>query len=110
MVSSKHEQLFVELIDRGLTDTEAAGQWRSLMAIELSFFRGDTAQQLREQGREQGLAQGLVGSVVRVLQRRGVVLSAEQHKRLIDCTDTVKLGDWLERAAIAETAEDVFDN
>ncbi|WP_249358141.1 hypothetical protein [Nocardia cyriacigeorgica] len=97
-------QLFIELIDRGLTNTPAAGQWRKLMAIELSFFRGDTAQQLREEGREEGIAT----SVLRVLRRRGVVLSAAQELSISSCRDLAQLGEWLERAAVADSAEDVF--
>ncbi|MFE3442271.1 hypothetical protein ACFXNW_04490 [Nocardia sp. NPDC059180] len=97
-------QLFIELIDRGLTNTPAAGQWRKLMAIELSFFRGDTAQQLRDEGREEGLAT----SVLRVLRRRGVVLSTAQELSISSCHDLARLGEWLERAAVADSAEDVF--
>ncbi|MBF6083941.1 hypothetical protein IU485_21460 [Nocardia cyriacigeorgica] len=109
-------QLFIELIDRGLTNTPAAGHWRKLMAIELSFFRGDTAQQLRaegreeglEKGREQGREEGLATSVLRVLRRRGVVLSAAQELSISSCRDLTQLGVWLERAAVADSAEDVF--
>ncbi|TLG07849.1 hypothetical protein FEK35_17890 [Nocardia cyriacigeorgica] len=89
------------------------------MAIDLSFFRGATAQMLREQGREQGYAEGLeqgraearreLGAIVlRVLRSRGVVLTTEQAELISACRDIDQLCEWLDRAALADSAGDVF--
>ncbi|TLF82671.1 hypothetical protein [Nocardia cyriacigeorgica] len=81
------------------------------MAIELSFFRGATAQMLREQGREQGRAEArreLGAIVLLVLRSRGVVLTTEQAELISACRDIDQLCEWLDRAALADSAADVF--
>ncbi|MGC9495529.1 hypothetical protein [Streptomyces sp. WG7] len=74
------------------------------MDRDLSFFRSQTAQSLRAEGYAQGLAE----AVLRVLERRGVVVSEEERARIVGCTDPDTLNVWLNRAIAVVSAAEVF--
>ena len=103
---------YAELIEQGISHTDAAKLWRDKMDTDLSFFRSESAQRLRAQGREQGfeqgLGQGVARSVLTVLTSRGIELSADQRKLLADTTDVDQLNAWLLRAVTATRAEELF--
>ncbi|MEV0851767.1 hypothetical protein [Nocardia fluminea] len=109
-------EFYAELIEQGISHTDAAKLWRDKMDTDLSFFRSESAQRLRAQGREQGfeqgleqgLGQGVASSVLTVLTGRGIELSADQRKLLADTTDVDQLNAWLLRAVTATRAEELF--
>ena len=51
--------VWAELLERGLGDTRAAENWRTMMSVDLSFFKSKTSQWLREDGRAEGREEGL---------------------------------------------------
>jgi hypothetical protein len=63
---------------------------------------------LMAEGRAKGLAQGEAQIVLRVLTARGLQLPAEIRERVLSCTDTAQLEVWGDRAATANTLDDVF--
>ncbi|MGW6725387.1 hypothetical protein ACWF9G_05710 [Nocardia sp. NPDC055029] len=107
---------YAELVEQGISHTDAAQLWRDQMATDLSFFRSESAQRLREQGREQGLEQGLeqgraeqaARSVLTVLTGRGIELSAAHRARLAETTDLAQLNTWLVQALTATRASELF--
>ncbi|ROQ68537.1 hypothetical protein EDD93_3006 [Streptomyces sp. 840.1] len=57
---------------------------------------------------EQGQAQGRAQSLLLILEVRGVVVTDEMREKITDCTGPGRLSEWLQRAATASSAEDVF--
>ena len=60
------------------------------------------------QGEARGLAQGEARMLLRVLAARGLAPPAQIRARVLACTDAAQLDAWGERAATANTVEDVF--
>jgi hypothetical protein len=63
---------------------------------------------LIEEGLAKGLAQGEADAILRVLDARGLKVTAAQRERIAGCADLKQLQDWITRAATAATAADVF--
>lgn len=90
------------------------------MATDLSFFRSESAQRLREQGRvqgieqglerglEQGLEQGIADTIVRILRRRGIEVSEESEQAITGCHDRARLDRWVDRSLDVTTAEELL--
>lgn len=97
--------IFIELTEQGLGKTQAADLWRHLMAVDLSFFQSQTAQQLRAEGRAEGRAE----AVLLLLGHRNVEVSEEDRERILGCGDPDVLDVWLKRALTATSAAEVFD-
>ncbi|AZM64573.1 MULTISPECIES: hypothetical protein [unclassified Streptomyces] len=96
--------VFIELTEQGLGKTPAADLWRHLMAVDLSFFQSQTAQQLRAEGHAEGRAEDLL----LLLGHRGVEVSDRDRERIVGCGDPDVLGLWFRRALTAESMAEVF--
>lgn len=59
-------------------------------------------------GEARGTVRGEVRSLLVVLRKRGITLDLQQEQRVWECEDPSQLEKWLERAARAESASDVF--
>ncbi len=80
MTTSEYEKTFVERIhDQGLAEGEAKGE-----------------------------AKGKAEAVLKLLDARHLVPSAEQRQRVTSCTDALQLDRWFDRAITAGTAAEVF--
>jgi len=60
------------------------------------------------EGEAKGEAKGKAQAVLQVLERRGIATSAEQRERVLACSDLATLETWLDRAAVAKTAQEAF--
>ncbi len=86
------------------------------MTVDLSFFRSQTSQRIREEGREAGIEEGreagraevLVQAVLEVLDSRGIRLSSAERQRIADCTEPELLHLWFRRSLAATVADDLF--
>jgi hypothetical protein len=58
----------------------------------------------------EGEAKGEARMVLRVLAARGLQLPDEVRERVLSCTDTAQLEAWGDRAATADTLDDVFSS
>ncbi|MEV0693383.1 hypothetical protein [Streptomyces sp. NPDC050388] len=96
---------FIELTEQGLGKTPAADLWKHLMAVDLSFFQSETAQRLRAEGRVEGRAE----DILRLLDGRGIEVSAEERERIAGCGDLATLEVWFTRAITATSAAEVFE-
>lgn len=89
-----------------LVDTSnLANLYRTPEGTEFARFLLERLQERREAIADQKV---LLQALLRVLARRGVVLSAEQEAELRGGTDTQEFYYWLERAATANSAEELF--
>lgn len=61
-------------------------------------------------GRSQGRVEGSARMLERLLHRRGLEPSVEQHQRITACTDETQLQSWFDRAVEATSLADVFDD
>ncbi|WP_405687330.1 hypothetical protein [Streptomyces sp. NBC_00057] len=98
----------VELIAQGLGDRPAAQQWRNLVAVDLSFYKSPLSEEIRDEGRAEGRAQGRAEGLLLILDVRGIAITDETREKITSCDDPQLLHQWLNRAATAATAEELF--
>ncbi len=91
---------FIELTEQGLGATQAAELWRHLMAVGLSFFQSQTAQQLRAEGRAKDL--------LLLLGHGGVEVSEADRERIVGWGDPDVLGLWFSKALTATSTAEIF--
>ncbi len=104
MDGNEATEFYVELIEQGISHTEAAETWRKYMTADLSFFRSESAQKLREQGRAEGRMQDLL----MILQHRGVAVSDVAADRIRACDDEAQLTTWLRRSLDVSSVDQLF--
>lgn len=61
------------------------------------------------EGYRQGYLEGMAKVVLRVLDRRGVVVTDETRERIAGCDDIEQLERWLDRAVDMDVADGLFD-
>jgi hypothetical protein len=71
-------------------------------------FFSETQRRSFSEGEKKGKAEGEAQALLRVLDRRGLSISAEQRERVLACADLATLEAWLDRAVTAESTEEVF--
>ncbi|MEV6279427.1 hypothetical protein [Nocardia sp. NPDC051832] len=97
--------IFAELTELALgRDSKATQLWRKLMSIDLSFFRSETSNLLREQGAVQELG----NTIFLILDERGIAVPDDARTRIRACTDLERLRSWVRRAATITHAADLF--
>lgn len=97
-------EFYVELIEQGISHTDAAETWRKHMATDLSFFRSESAQKLRAQGRAEGRAE----DVLMILRHRGVLVTEDMADRIRSCADELQLATWLRRSLDVSSVEELL--
>jgi hypothetical protein len=75
--------------------------------FQSEFLRSRLAQG-RDEGREEGRVEGLARAVITVLEARRLSVSDEQRGMILGCTEPEVLEAWLQRAATADGAGDLF--
>lgn len=82
------------------------------MAVDTSFYKSFMSEEIRDEGRAQGRAQGQAEaqakSLLLILDARSIALTDELRQKITACTDSPLLNQWLQRAATATTADEVF--
>ncbi len=94
----------VELTTQGLGNRPVAQQWRNLVAVDLSFYTSSISEEIRDEGRVEGRVEGLL----LILEVRGIAVTDEIREKITGCGDPELLHQWLNRAATAATAEEIF--
>ncbi len=77
------------------------------MNIKNYEFQSDWARNLVALGKAEGEAKGEAAAILRVLQTRGIFVSAEIRNQITGCVDLATLDRWIQRAVVAATANDV---
>jgi hypothetical protein len=90
----------------GIASGEARPALEALM--QTAEYKSDFYDRIEASAEARGEARGEAKSLVIVLEARGVHLTREQHDLIMSCADVDTLDRWLQRAAAATSAEDVF--
>lgn len=96
----------IEFTAQGLGNRPANELWRTLVAVDLSFYKSYISEEIRDEGRAQGRAEDLLI----VLEQRGLDVPDGVRERITGCVDPDTLRRWLTRAVTAPAAEDIFDD
>jgi hypothetical protein len=99
---------YVELTDAGLVNSTARKRWKELMATQTFPYQSSLKADWMAEGRAEGRAEGEAKVILRVLEARGITLSAQGRQRIISCTDEEQLLAWGTRAATTTSEEDLF--
>jgi len=103
--------LYVDLVFTSLRGA-ARAVLEALMANGNYEYQSDFAKryvaQGRTEGRAEGRTEGRAESILRVLEARGIAISAEQRARILSCTDMPTLDAWLARAVSAASADEAI--
>lgn len=59
-------------------------------------------------GKLEGKLEGEARALLRVIEKRGIAVDEATRERVLSCTDSATLDAWLDRAATATTAAEVF--
>ncbi len=86
-------------------------EWEELvaMAIENYHWESDFAHEHQAIGRAEGRAEALAGSVLRILDRRGLAVGEADRARVTGCSDLDQLMHWLDLALVVDSAKQIFD-
>ena len=57
---------------------------------------------------DMGEAKGKADAVLVVLESRGIPLSNEQRRRILECTDLETLDQWIRKAALVTTVDELL--
>ncbi|MFD0901667.1 hypothetical protein [Actinomadura sediminis] len=74
-----------------------------------SRYYSEFLRDANSKGKVEGKAEGKAEAVLRVLETRGVAVDERQRARIEGCGDPEQLDEWLVRAVLATTADEVFD-
>lgn len=104
--------IYAELVEAGLGNTPARKIWSDLMSALLNFFRSEHAQrafaEVRAETRAETQVEVRAESVLRVLNARGLEVTAETRERVGACKDLDLLDTWLDRAVTVSRTEELF--
>lgn len=93
-----------ELVECGLGKKPAAEKWSTILSMDTSMYRSQTAENLRGEGRAQQLAQNIVD----ILRLRDIDTTAEERERILACDVLTTLEARFARAVNATSVEDIF--
>lgn len=62
----------------------------------------------RAEGKAEGQAAGVAGSILDVLDARGLAVSEAQRQEILSCQDLDRLTRWLRRAALASSIDEII--
>ncbi|GHF91473.1 hypothetical protein ACFFSH_19060 [Streptomyces filamentosus] len=99
----------IEFTAQGLSKRPAQEIWRTLVAVDLSFYKSYLSEELRDEGRVEGRAEGRADAILLVLEQRGLDVPAAVRARVTSCDDPELLRLWLARAVTVATAEEIFE-
>ena len=100
----------IELIAQGLGKHPAAQLWRKLVAVDLSFYKSDLSEEIRDEGRAEGAARRAAEDILEILDVRGIAVPEAVRERITACGDPEILRHWHRRAVTAPTAVEIFED
>lgn len=62
----------------------------------------------RAEGKAEGKAEGVAASLLKILMRRGLTVTAEQRRRIIECTDVSTLDRWMDASLSVASVEELL--
>ncbi|BFO13728.1 hypothetical protein SHKM778_01160 [Streptomyces sp. KM77-8] len=80
------------------------------MAVDLSFYKSDLSEEIRDEGRAEGAVRRAAEDILEILDVRGLDVPEAVRERASDCGDPEILRRWHRRAVTAPTAEEIFED
>ena len=77
-------------------------------SLEAKMATAEYKKTLVERIQDESKAEGIAEALIRVLDARGLAPTDEQRQRVASCADPAQLDRWVDRAATAVTAAEVF--
>lgn len=71
-------------------------------------WKSDFIEGFVQEGMEQGAVKAKAEVVLKIIDARGIDMTAEQREQVSSCTDIAQLDEWLDSALAAATAADIF--
>lgn len=103
--------LYADLIELAITEA-VRQQMEELMRVEDYKCQSAFAQKHHAEGLAEGLAEGQTKgkahALLMILETRGLPLSPEQQRQILQCTETTTLDHWIERSLHVETADELL--
>lgn len=56
----------------------------------------------------QGVPRGEAGALLRIVAQRGLPVSEDQQRRIVECTDIDMLGTWLDRVLLVASVDELL--
>ena len=76
--------------------------------VEALIVKGEpTIRKLEDEAEARGEARATTAAIFKILERRGLEVSEAQREKILGCKDRDRLDQWLERAIVASSAEEV---
>ena len=72
------------------------------------FFEGKA--EGKAEGKVEGKAEGEAALLLRIIDRRGVAISAHDRDRVLRCTDLAQIEAWADRALTATSRDQIFES
>ena len=107
LIDDEHVTLYTDLIRAALG--RKARQALEAMMIAGYEYQSDFAKKYVAEGKAKGKAEGKAEGILAVVAARQLSLSDKQRHLILSCTDLAQLDRWIARAAVASTADELFE-
>lgn len=82
--------------------------WRDLMKYSDIRYQNAYADELRAEGRAEGRAEEAAEAILRILAKRGIVVSERAQRKIRACKDQSQLDHWLDESVVTDDVERLF--
>jgi predicted transposase/invertase (TIGR01784 family) len=103
------EAPFREALEVARTTTFSADEWEAYERAKMAEQDARGALSVaRQEGHRSGVAEGKRAALLRLIARRGLALTEEEHARVVACADEETLDRWFDRALVATSAAEAL--
>ena len=106
-LDEERAKLYADLVLSRLGEAAKAAL-EALMLSGKYEYQSDFAKKYIAQGKAEGEAKGKAEAVIAVLEARGLAIPDDVRRRVAASTDLAELGRWLRRAAVVDSAREIF--
>ncbi|MFJ4652846.1 hypothetical protein ACIP5Y_16405 [Nocardia sp. NPDC088792] len=107
VVDAPNGEMYIDLVMAVLP--QAARHFlEGLMSTGTYEYKSEFARRYYSRGKAEGEAEGEVKALLRVLERRGFVISEKLGSRIAECRDLDQIDVWIDRAVTASRIEEIF--
>src|ERR1022692_2030392 len=93
-------------INEALEASMATSEHKYLSDFARKYY-GEGEAKGKAEGKAEGKAKGPAVGVLSVLSARGLAISPEQRRSILECTDTTRLDRWISSAVAVESVDEI---
>ncbi len=108
-LDNTREIFYVDLVLHHLGPA-ARALLEKLMSATNYEFQSEFARKYFSQGKAEGKVEGEATLLLRIIDRRGISVSAHDRERVRTCTDLAQIEAWADRALVATTRDQIFES